>query len=215
MSEPTVTFDTSRQQITIELHELPTEDAVKKISARLSKDQPRSVHIIVAMDWRDRQRPERYHPPQVPQIAKALNPSLNAFIFDAPYDSIERQSRNSVGDICDVLDTCPNLQRASLNGCSTMRGTRHEHIRELHLMGNPLDPSVVPGLAASQFPALETLASSAARIPARGARWVPADRRGTAPFPGLHRRSARTRVLDGHRRCAPIMESLHQRSWLR
>src|SRR5262249_30436253 len=82
----------------------------------------------------------------------------NAFIFDAPYDSIERQSRNSVGDICDLLDACPSIQRASLTGCSTMRGTRHEHIRELHLIGNPLDPSVVPGLAASQLPALETLA---------------------------------------------------------
>ena len=39
-----------------------------------------------------------------------------------------------------------------------MRGTRHKHIRELHLMRNPLDPPVIPGLAASQFPALETLA---------------------------------------------------------
>jgi hypothetical protein len=145
MSEPTVTFDTSRQQVTIELYELPTEDAVEKISARLRKDQPRSV--IVTIDWR--RDPDRR---QISQLVKALNPSLNAFIFEAPYD------RRLGTDICEVLEACPNLQRAFLGGASTMRGTRHEQIRELLLMGNQLDASVIPGLAASQFPALETLA---------------------------------------------------------
>jgi len=70
---------------------------------------------------------------------------------------VERQSYNTVGDIGDVLAACPNLSRAFITGCSAMRETRHEHLRELYLMGNPLDASVLPGLAASQFPALDKL----------------------------------------------------------
>jgi hypothetical protein len=148
MSEPTAEFDALRQRITIELREPLTEEALEKISARLHKDLPRSVHVSI--DWRDPDRdPDRR---QVSQLVKALNPSLNAFIFDTPYD------KRFGADICDVLEACPNLQRAFLDGSSTMRGTRHEHIRELLLMGNQLDASVIPGLAASQFPALETLA---------------------------------------------------------
>jgi hypothetical protein len=143
MSEPMMEFDASRRRFTIELREPPTEEALERISARLRKDQPGSVRVT--MDY-------RHHRQEVSQLVKGLNPSLRAFIFGSTW-------HHSVGgDISDVLEACPSLQRALLNGSSTMRGTRHEHVRELLLMGNPLDSSVIPGLAASQFPALETLA---------------------------------------------------------
>src|SRR5262249_8360990 len=54
-------------------------------------------------------------------------------------------------------EACPKLKRAFICGCSTMRKTRHEHLRELCLLGNPLDSSVMGALVASQLPALEKL----------------------------------------------------------
>jgi hypothetical protein len=89
------------------------------------------------------------------RLAKALLPSLEAFIFDS--ESISRHRDNTLGDISDVLEACPRLTRACIKGSSTMRGTRHEHLRELHLLGSPLHPSVMTALVASQFPALEKL----------------------------------------------------------
>lgn len=157
MSEPTLEFDASRKRMTVEFHEPPTHATLEAISARLRKDGARSLHVIVAFDWRDPQARDWRDPRHVPQLEKALNPSIEAFIFDAPSDTTARQSRNTVGDICDVLDACPRLQRAFVTGCSPMRKTRHEHLRELYLIGDPLDASAIPGLAASQFPSLERL----------------------------------------------------------
>jgi hypothetical protein len=157
MAEPTLKFGASRKRMTIEFHEPPTLATLEAISARLRNDGARSLHVIVAFDWRDPQARDWRDPRHVPQLEKALNPSIEAFIFDAPSDAVARQSRNTVGDICDVLETCPRLQRAFVTGCSTMRKTRHEHLRELYLIGEPLDASVIPGLAASQFPSLERL----------------------------------------------------------
>lgn len=151
MPHPTLTFDPPRKRMTVEFEEPPELDTLEAISARLKKDEARSLHVTVSLDWEDPQAPDWDDPRQVPQLEKVLNPSLETFIFDNPFDSHVRQSYNTLGDICDVLAACPTLQRAFITGCSTMRKTRHEHIRELHLMGEPLDSSVVPALAASQF----------------------------------------------------------------
>jgi hypothetical protein len=155
MSEPKLEFDASRRRMTIAFHEPPSAAALEAISARLRTDEPRCVHAMVT-DWNDPQAPDWDDPRHVSQLEKALNPSLQEFIFDAP-DTVARQSYNTLGDISDVLEACPSLQRAFITGCSTMRKTRHEHIRELYLIGNPLDPSVMTALAASTFPALERL----------------------------------------------------------
>jgi hypothetical protein len=157
MSEPTLKFDTSCRRMTIEFHEPPTLATLEAISARLRNDDARSLHVIVAFDWRDPQARDWRDPRHVPQLEKALNPSIEAFIFDAPSDTTARQSRNTVGNTCDLLEACPRLQRAFVTGCSTMRKARHEQLRELYLIGDPLDASVIPGLATSQFPSLERL----------------------------------------------------------
>lgn len=157
MSEPTLKFDPSHKRMTVEFHQPPTLETLETISARLRNDGARSLQVVVAIDWSDPQAPDWDDPRHVRQLEKALNPSLETFIFDTPSDTVARQRYNTVGDICDVLAACPKLQRAFITGCSTMRKTRHEHIRELHLIGEPLDSSVISGLAASQFPALERL----------------------------------------------------------
>ena len=157
----TVAFDVATRRMTVEFREEPPAGMLETISARLRTYRARSLHVAVSWlppDWDD--------PRQLPELEKALNPSLEAFIFDVPHDTVVRQSYNTVGDISDVLAACPNLGRAFITGCSTMRKTRHEHLRELYLMGNPLDPSVLTGLAGSQLPALERLVLLQEQFPA-------------------------------------------------
>lgn len=157
MSEPTLKFDASRKRMTVEFHEPPALETLEAISAQLSKNEARSFHAMVALGWRDPKAPDWDDPRHVAQLGKALNPSLEAFIFDVPFETVPRQTYDTIGDFSDVLEACPMLRRAFLTGCSTMRKTRHEHIRALHFIGYPLDPSIIPGLVASQFPALERL----------------------------------------------------------
>jgi hypothetical protein len=91
-----------------------------------------------------------------PDFATVLDPSLEMFTFDSD-DSLARQKDNSLGDISGVLAACPKLKRAAFTGRSPMTPSCHEHLEELRIIGR-LDPSVVPALGASAFPALETLA---------------------------------------------------------
>jgi hypothetical protein len=168
MAEPTLEFDASRRRMTIEFHEPPSVEQLATISARLRQDRPRSVHAMVSGHWEDPEAPDWDDPRQVAQLAKALDPSLETFIFDVFYDTVERQSFNTLGDFSDVLEACPGLQRAFVTGCSTMRKTRHAGIRELHLTGNPLHSSVIPALAVSHLPALEKLVLCQQSLPAVG-----------------------------------------------
>jgi hypothetical protein len=154
-----VEFDHPRSRLTLKFKgDFPTtisEEAwVKPLStqtlaqsrARMERDKPRCVHVFC--DWAT----------PGPQLAKMLYPGLEALIFDTPYETKARQSLNSVGDIAEILRACPKLQRAFITGCSAMNKTRHEQLRELYLLGEPLKFSVLTALAESEFPALETLA---------------------------------------------------------
>ena len=143
-SDLTIVFDVARCRMTAVFHESPSAETLDTMAARLRKHEPRCLRIMppfAGWSWS--------------QLAKSLLPSLEAFIFDS--ESISRQSSNTLGDISDVLEACPRLKRAFICGCSTMRKTRHEHLREMCLLGNPLDPSVMIALVASQLPALEKL----------------------------------------------------------
>src|SRR5262249_2903038 len=157
MSEPTLKFDASRKRMTAEFHEPPTAEALEALFASPRKNAAQCLHVMVAIDWSNPRASDWDDPQHVTEVEKALGPSLEAFIFDVPFDTVARQSYNTLGDISDVLEACPDLKRAFITGCSTMRKTRHALIRGLHLIGNPLDCSVIPALGASQFPALETL----------------------------------------------------------
>jgi hypothetical protein len=156
MSEPTLKFDASRRRMTAEFHEPPSVEALEAMSVRLRKDEPRCVHVMVS-GWKDPRARAWDDLRHLSGLEKALNASLEAFIFDVPYRTVAQQSYNTLGDISDVLEACPRLRRAFISGCSSMRKTPHEHIQELHLVGNPLDPSVMTALADSTFPALERL----------------------------------------------------------
>jgi hypothetical protein len=138
----TIAVDVATNRMTAVFHKSPSAEMLDAMAARLCKHEPCCLRIAPEWQWSW-------------PLAKALVPSLEALIFD--YDTISRQSLNTLGDISDVLEACPRLKRAYISGCSTMRKTRHEHLCELRLFGSPLHPSVMTALVASQFPALEKL----------------------------------------------------------
>ncbi|HKD25384.1 MAG TPA: hypothetical protein VKC66_05640 [Xanthobacteraceae bacterium] len=143
-SDLTIVLDVAGSRMTAVFHKSPSAETLDTMAARLRKHEPLCLRIMppfAGWSWS--------------QLATSLLPSLEAFIFDS--ESISRQSFNTLGDIADVLEACPMLKRALICGCSTMRKTRHEHLRELCLLGSPLDSSVMIALVASQLPALEKL----------------------------------------------------------
>jgi hypothetical protein len=157
MPDPELNFNAARKRMDIEFHEPSSPEALQAIATRLRQDGAHCVHAMVAFGWRDPEAPHWDDPRHVEGLDRILIPPVESFIFDSG-ETISRQSFNTVGDAGALLEAAPALKRAFIVGCSTMRKTRHEHLRELYLAGNPLDPSVLPALGASQFPALETLA---------------------------------------------------------
>lgn len=144
-SDLTIVVDAAEKRMTAVFHRLPSAEMLDTMAARLRKHEPRCLCVMPPFSdvW------------SCSRLAKALPPSLEAFIFDS--ESVSRGRDSSLGDISDVLEACPRLTHACIKGGSTMRKTRHEHLRELHLLGSPLHPSVMMALVASQFPALEKL----------------------------------------------------------
>jgi len=145
----TIAFDTETRRMTAHFQdadEPPSEEKFAALHACLRRREPHSLHVATEGDW------------QGLELAQTLVPSLKAFIFD--WQTAPRQARCSVGDVAHILAACPSLTRACVSGASSLSATRHESLRELHFMGAPLHPSILPALAASDFPALETLGLS-------------------------------------------------------
>ncbi|WP_309893599.1 hypothetical protein [Archangium sp.] len=121
---------------------------------RLAREAPRCVQLVCDLA----------SPAHV--WARALQgttlPSVKAFIFDTPSQTQTRQGENSIGDLAAVLAACPHLERLFATGDLDLSPTRHESLRELYLLGDPLSPVLFDGLGGCQFPRLERLAISLA-----------------------------------------------------
>jgi hypothetical protein len=145
----TIAFDAETRRMTAYFERAdqpPPEETLATLHACLRRREPRSLHVATEGAW------------QRPELAQTLAPSLEAFIFD--WQTAARQGHCLVGDIAQILAACPGLTHACVSGGSSLSATRHESLRELHLMGAPLHPSILPALAASDFPALQTLGLS-------------------------------------------------------
>lgn len=88
---------------------------------------------------------------------KAL-PSVTSFIFDTHFQTLTRQRENAIGDLARVLAALPKVERVFASGALALSPTRHDKLRELYLLGDPLEPALVKALGASTFPSLELLA---------------------------------------------------------
>jgi hypothetical protein len=89
-------------------------------------------------------------------------PSITGFIFDAASQTQTRQGKNSIGDLTATLGALPQVERVFATGALELSAVRHEHLRELHLLGDPLSASMLKQLAGCEFPALERLVLSLA-----------------------------------------------------
>ena len=91
---------------------------------------------------------------------------LEALIFDTHFQTVTRQASHSIGDLGELLGTAlPDLSRLFATGDLILSPCRHERLRELYLLGDPLDEAAVEGLGASSLPALEVLGVSLASDP--------------------------------------------------
>ncbi len=98
--------------------------------------------------------------------AKAMGahslPSLKALIFDTHFQTQARQRENSLGDLAATLRAMPALERLFATGALRLSPSKHLALRELSLLGDPLEPAVLTGLGRSELPALDALVLSLA-----------------------------------------------------
>lgn len=95
-----------------------------------------------------------------PALSAALAqplPKIRSFIFDNPFQTITRQYANSPGRLDQVLQALPALESAYVTGAAELQPCRHLRLKHLHLLGDPLSPAALAGLAGCDFPALERL----------------------------------------------------------
>lgn len=166
-----------------------------QIVARLAADAPSSVQIIC-----DPGSPGK-------SFAEALSgaalPSIKSFIFDTHFQTVTRQSQNSIGDLAAVLAALPSLERLFASGKLELSPTSHERLKELHLLGEPLRRDLVEGLGRSAFPALESLALDLSSESSSGP-----DRAAAAALRSLTAPNLRQVHVDGIRDLAAFLRDL-------
>ncbi|HPH66220.1 MAG TPA: WGR domain-containing protein [Kofleriaceae bacterium] len=132
-----------------------TKKACTAIVGEIAAQAPRTVHVqgdveLPGTAW-----------------AKGLTgkvlPSVRDFIFDIEFLSPGQQNSFSLGDLQATFDAMPALERCFLVGDLAIQadGT-HAALRQLHLVGAPLKPEFLLGIASWKLPALELLALSLA-----------------------------------------------------
>lgn len=142
-----------RFRITFE-GERTDEAACTALATRIASEQPTSVHVFCELTspgdaW-------------ATAFARARLPSVTAFIFDTAYETQTRQGENSIGDVRQTLDALPSLERLFATGDLAISKGTHAALRELFLLGDPLDGKFLRGLATWKLPALERLVLSLA-----------------------------------------------------
>ncbi len=83
--------------------------------------------------------------------------TVEVLILDTYWQSLARQRRNYFGDLAEIFEAMPNLDRCFISGAIKATPFAHSRLRELYLLGDPLPEVTVAALAESQLPALEFL----------------------------------------------------------
>ena len=123
---------------------------LSELFSRLKRERPSSLHL----------RCDPVTPGEVwaKEVAGQRFSSIEGLIFDTEFQSPIRQARFSLGDLSKTFAAFPSLKRAFFSGASPMSTCRHELLRELTLLGDPLDDETqLAGLGRSHFPVLERL----------------------------------------------------------
>lgn len=163
LADDKVEVKKENERIAITFHEDASRDDCSKLIRQLESDAPRTVQLICdftcpGVHWEK-------------AIAGRRLCSVTSFIFDTHFQTQTRQRENSLGNIAVSLGSLPAVERVFATGKLSLTACKHEGLRELHLLGDPLSKASLKGLAESEFPQLErlvlSLASDAEPVPCR------------------------------------------------
>jgi predicted DNA-binding WGR domain protein len=150
---PTASWD-EHQRWRVTFHDEPDANQCAALIKKLVADAPRVVQMICD--------PASPGATWAKALSKSSLPSVRDLIFDTYFQTQTRQGRNSLGDIRGTFNACPSLERAFLTGDLMATKGAHTTLRELYLLGDPLDPNFLHALAEWELPALERLVLSLA-----------------------------------------------------
>ncbi len=88
--------------------------------------------------------------------------TIGVLILDTYWQSAARQRRNYFGDLAEIFEAMPRLDRCFISGAIKATPFAHSRLRELYLLGDPIPDMTLVALADSQLPALEFLGLSLA-----------------------------------------------------
>lgn len=127
-----------------------TSAETSELFARIKRDRVNALHL--------RCDPVLPGDAWAREVSNYKFPSVTSFIFDTESKTPIQQARFTIGDLSKTFASFPNLQRAFFSGASAISTSRHDLLKELTLLGEPLDHDrQLAGLCRSHFPLLDRL----------------------------------------------------------
>jgi len=91
-------------------------------------------------------------------LASIGSTTLRRFVVDTYSQPLTRQASVFCGDVTGILRVCPALQFVHVIGCAKIRALAHDHLEDLTLMGEPLEPGTIRAVLRGRCPRLARLA---------------------------------------------------------
>jgi predicted DNA-binding WGR domain protein len=142
----------TNERIVVTFREAVTAAETVKLMEQLVREAPRFLQVVC-----DSASPGRHFERA---IAAHPLPSVKSFVVDTPFQTQTRQGENAIGDLAVTFGALPAVERLFANGKMVLTACRHEHLRELSVLGNPLPRASLRELGGCELPSLERLVLS-------------------------------------------------------
>jgi len=142
-------WEPERGCLTITFKDTADRALCEVVVERVVKLKPRVLHLLC-----DSSSPGDDFPDA---LLSATLDSVEVLILDTYWQSVARQRRNYFGDLAEIFEAMPRLDRCFISGAIKATPFAHSRLRELYLLGDPLPMVTVAALAESQLPSLEFL----------------------------------------------------------
>lgn len=142
-------WDADRGRLEITFKDTADRNYCAAVIERVVELQPRVLHLLC-----DPQSPGETF---ADALLSATLDSVEVLILDTYWQTIARQRRNYFGDLAELFEAMPRLQKAFITGAIKASPFAHSRLRELYLLGDPIPDVSVAALADSQLPSLEVL----------------------------------------------------------
>lgn len=142
-------WEPERGCLTITFKDTADRPLCDVIIERVNKLRPRVLHLLC-----DSASPGDAFPDA---LLSATLDTVEVLILDTYWQSVARQRRNYFGDLAEIFEAMPRLDRCFISGAIKATPFAHSRLRELYLLGDPLPDVTLIALADSQLPKLEFL----------------------------------------------------------